>query len=114
MIEGIKAIIYPVRDIAQAKSVYAVLLGKQPDMDEPYYVGFTLDGLDVGLDPSGHAQGMTGPVSYWQVADMKGSLQALLDAGGQVRQDIKDVDGGKLIATVQDADGSVIGLIQPA
>ncbi len=83
-------------------------------MAEPYYVGFTLDGLDVGLDPNGHAQGMTGPISYWQVDDIKSSLQALLDAGGQVQQDIKDVGGGTLIALVKDADGNVIGLRQPA
>jgi hypothetical protein len=31
-----------------------------------------------------------------------------------VLQDAKDVGGGKLIAWVKDADGDVIGLLQPA
>ncbi len=39
MTEGIKAIIYPVRDLAQATILYSQLLGVEPDMDEAYYVG---------------------------------------------------------------------------
>lgn len=32
-------------------------------------------------------------------------------AGAEAKQDVKDVGGGKLIASVTDADGNVIGLI---
>jgi len=31
-------------------------------MDEPYYVSFEVEDQDVGLDPNGNSQGMTGPV----------------------------------------------------
>jgi predicted enzyme related to lactoylglutathione lyase len=55
---------------------------------------------------------MTGPVGYWQVNDIKRSLQLLLDAGAQAQQEVKDVGGGKLIASVKDADNNIIGLIQ--
>jgi hypothetical protein len=48
MTEGIKAIIYPVRDLAKAKTLYGKLLDVEPDMDEPYYVGFNVGGQDVG------------------------------------------------------------------
>jgi hypothetical protein len=74
--------------------------------------GRGLGDLDVGLDPNGHSQGMTGPVGYWQVSDVKKSLQSLLDASAQAQQEIKDVRGGKLVASVKDADGNVTGLIQ--
>jgi predicted enzyme related to lactoylglutathione lyase len=57
---------------------------------------------------------MTGPLSYWHVDDIKGTLGELVAAGATVRQDVKDVGGGKLIASVTDADGNSIGLIQPA
>ena len=30
-------------------------------MDQPYYVGYNVAGQDIGLDPNGHRQGMTGP-----------------------------------------------------
>jgi len=55
---------------------------------------------------------MTGPVGYWQVNDIKKSLQSLLDAGAQIQEEVKDVGGGKLIASVKDADSNIIGLIQ--
>lgn len=111
MTEGLNTIIVPVRDLAKAKAVYGQLLGVQPSSDEPYYVGFEVGGQHVGLDPNGHRD--TGPVGYWHVEDIKDSLTALLDAGAQPLQDIHDVGGGRLIATVKDADGNVIGLLQP-
>jgi predicted enzyme related to lactoylglutathione lyase len=81
-------------------------------MDEPYYVGFRAGDQEIGLDPQGHSQGMTGPVGYWHVDDIRRSLQLLLDAGAQPLQDVKDVGGGKLIASARDPDSNVIGLIQ--
>ncbi len=112
MTEGIRAIIYPVNDIGQAKTLYTKLLGVKPSMDEAYYVGYRVGDQDVGLDPQGHSQGMTGPVGYWQVDDIKQRMKLLLNAGAQAQQEVKDVGGGKLIASVRDADGNVIGLIQ--
>jgi len=114
MTEGMKTIIYPVRDIAKAKALFGELLGVQPTMDAAYYVGFDVAGQHVGLDPNGHSQGMTGPVAYWNVDDVNSCVKALLDAGAEALQEVKDVGGGKLIASVKDADGNVIGLIQPA
>lgn len=114
MNQGIKTVIYPVKDIAQAKALYGQLLGVEPYMDEAYYVGFRVGDQDIGLDPNGHNQGMTGPVSYYHVNDIRKSLQLLLDAGAQAVQEVKDVGGGKLIASVKDADGNIIGLLQPA
>jgi predicted enzyme related to lactoylglutathione lyase len=114
MTEGIKTIIYPLKDLAKAKTLYSELLGVEPYMDEAYYVGFNIEGQDVGLVPHGQSQGMTGPVGYWHVDDIKRSVKALLDAGAEAHQEVKDVGGGKLIASVKDADGDVIGLIQSA
>jgi len=114
MTEGVKTIIYPVKDLAKAKALYSAFLGVKPYHDEPYYVGFNVGGQDVGLDPNGHSQGMTGPLAYFHVDDIKESLKVLLDAGAEAKQEVRDVGGGKLIASVTDADGNVIGLIQSA
>ena len=57
-------------------------------------------------------KGMTGPVGYWHVDDIKKSIKLFLDAGGQAQQEVKDVGGGKLVATVKDGDGNLIGLLQ--
>jgi predicted enzyme related to lactoylglutathione lyase len=112
MDQGFSVVIYPVTDLAQAKTLYRTLLGVEPYMDEAYYVGFRVGDLEIGLDPHGHRKGMTGPVGYWQVNDIQHSLQLLLDAGAQVQQEVQDVGGGKLIALVKDADGNITGLIQ--
>ena len=107
---AIRTIVHPVKDLAQAKSLYAALLGTEPYADQPYYVGFRAGEVELGLDPNGHAKGMTGPVGYWEVDDLDGHLQRLVDAGATVRQPVTDVGGGRRIATVADADGNVIRL----
>ncbi len=112
MNQGVRLLVYPVKDIAQAKTLYSALLGVEPYADAPYYVGFRVGEQEIGLDPNAHKQGTTGPIGYWEVADIKQSLQTLLDAGAQAQQDVKDVGGGKLIATVKDADGNILGLMQ--
>lgn len=112
MPQGIQLFLYPVRDIARAKMLYRKLLGIEPYTDQTYYVGFRVGDQEIGLDPNGHNKGMTGPVGYWEVKDIKKSLRLLLDAGARVQQEVQDVGGGKLIATVTDADGNMIGLIQ--
>ena len=112
MNHGIRTFIYPVKDLARAKMLYSELAGTEPYVDGAYYVGFSVGDQEIGLDPNGHAAGMTGPVGYWQVDDIKKSLQLLLDAGAQAQQEVKDVGGGKLIASVKDASSNIIGLMQ--
>ncbi|OLB64496.1 MAG: glyoxalase [Actinobacteria bacterium 13_2_20CM_2_72_6] len=112
MASGMRTIIFPVTDLAQAKTLFHTLLGVEPYADQPYYVGFRVGDQEIGLDPNGHRQGMTGPVCYRDVDDIHKSVAALVDAGAQVQQEVKDVGGGKLIAWLKDADGNVIGLAQ--
>lgn len=112
MTSGMKTIIYPVKDLAQAKTLYTKLLGVAPYADAAYYVGFRVGDQEIGLDPHGHSKGMTGPIGYWHVDDIAETLKQLLDAGAETQQAISDVGGGKLIAWVRDADGNIIGLIQ--
>ncbi|MDQ1043086.1 VOC family protein [Streptomyces sp. V4I2] len=114
MTAGLNTIVYPVKDIARAKALFSALLEVEPYADEPYYVGFKDAGQDVGLDPNGHAKGMTGPVPYWHVSDIRGRLAALLDAGAELLQDVQEVGGGRMIASVKDADGNLVGLVQDA
>ena len=111
MNQGIRTVIYPVTDIAKAKALFHELLGVEPYADAPYYVGFKVDDQDIGLDPNGHKEGMT---AYHHVDDIKKRLKLLLDAGAEQVQEIKDVGGGRLITSVRDMDGNIIGLIQDA
>src|SRR5512138_1684146 len=109
MNQGIGTVIYSVKDIDKAKALFRDLLGIEPYADAPYYVGFKVGNQDIGLDPHGHKEGMT---AYYHVDDIQESLQSLLNAGAQPVQAVKDVGGGRLIASVKDPDGNIIGLVQ--
>jgi predicted enzyme related to lactoylglutathione lyase len=108
--EGIKTVLHPVSDLAAAKPVYAALLGVQPSADASYYVGFDAAGQHIGLVPGGG--GMTSTVAYWHVADIEAKLAEVTAAGAKLKDPVRDVGGGRLVATVTDPDGNVLGLLQ--
>ena len=110
--QGIKTVLHPVSDLAKAKPVYAALLGLPPTTDGAYYVGFEAEGQQIGLVPGGGPQGMTSPVAYWHVEDIEAKLAEVTAAGATVNEPAHDVGGGRLVATVTDADGNVLGLLQ--
>ena len=110
--QGIKTVLHPVSDLAKSREVYAALLGVQPQTDSEYYVGFEAAGQQIGLVPGGAAQGMTSPVCHWHVADIEAKLAEVTAAGATVKEPAHDVGGGRLVATVTDPDGNVLGLLQ--
>ena len=110
--EGIKTVLHPVSDLEKAKAVYTALLGFEPQHDASYYVGYEAEGQHIGLVPAGGPQGMTSPVAYWHVADIEAKLAEVTAAGATVKEPAHDVGGGRLVATVTDPDGNVLGLLQ--
>lgn len=110
--QGIKTVLHPVSDLAKAKETYIALLGVQPTTDTPYYVGFEAEGQQIGLVPGGGPQGLTTPVAYWHVPDIEAKLAEVTAAGATLHQATHDVGGGRLVATVTDPDGNVLGLLQ--
>jgi predicted enzyme related to lactoylglutathione lyase len=110
--QGIKTVLHPVSDLAAAKPVYEALLGVAPQSDASYYVGFEAEGQQIGLVPGGGPQGMTSPVAFWHVADIEAKLAEVTAAGATVKEAAHDVGGGRLVATVTDPDGNVLGLLQ--
>jgi predicted enzyme related to lactoylglutathione lyase len=110
--QGIKTVLHPVSDLEKAKAVYSALLGMQPQADSAYYVGFEAEGQQIGLVPAGGPQGLTSPVAYWHVADIEAKLAEVTAAGATLKEPVRDVGGGRLVATITDPDGNVLGLLQ--
>ena len=110
--QGAKTLLHPVKDLETAKAVYTALLGISPQTDDPYYVGFEAEGQHIGLVPGGGPQGMTSPVAYWHVSDIEAKLVDVIAAGATLKDQARDVGGGRLVATISDPDGNVLGLIQ--
>jgi predicted enzyme related to lactoylglutathione lyase len=109
MNKGIKTVLYPVKDMTQSKTVFQKLLGVEPYADQPYYIGFKVGDQDIGLVPGNPETGVT---AFYHVDDIKNSLQILVDAGAKIIQDVKNVGGGRLIASARDTNNNIIGLIQ--
>src|SRR5215831_18415122 len=98
MNQGIKTVIYPVKDMTEVKTTFRKLLGVEPYADQSYYIGFKIGDQDIGLVPNGNNAGMT---AFYHVDDIKGSLQILLDAGAEIIQDVRNVGGGRLVASAK-------------
>ena len=110
--DGVRTVLHPVTDLAAAKAVYTALLGIEPQADSDYYVGYDVAGQQIGLVPGGGPQGMTSPVAYWHVSDIEAKLAEVSAAGGTVKDEPRDVGGGRLVATFTDPDGNVLGVLQ--
>jgi predicted enzyme related to lactoylglutathione lyase len=110
--EGITVVLHPVTDLKAATPVYSALLGAEPTAGSEYYVGFDVAGQHIGLVPGGGPEAMTSPVAYWRVADIEAKLAEVTAAGATVKEPARDVGGGRLVATVLDGDGNVLGLLQ--
>ena len=111
-VQGIKTVLHPVSDVEKAKAVYTALLGIEPQHDSPYYVGYEVAGQHIGLVPGGGPQGLTSPVAYWHVDDIEAKLAEVTAAGATIRDAANEVGGGRVVASVVDADGNVLGLVQ--
>jgi predicted enzyme related to lactoylglutathione lyase len=115
VLTGIRSVIYKVTDIDVAKKFYQSAVGKPPYFDQPFYVGFDIEGQEVGLDPdvSKFGPGPGGAVAYWKVIDIHAVYTRLTtDLGGSPIEEPADVGGGIQVAVVADPFGNLVGLIQ--
>ena len=106
MTNSVKTILYPVTDADKAKALFTSLIGAPPTNDSPYYIGWTVEGQEIGLVPNGHKNGMTAATPYWHVADIEATLSALRAGGATDQQAVRNVGGGRLVASVTDPDGN--------
>lgn len=111
MIRGLRTVIYHVPDLAEAKAWYSRVTGVDPYFDQPYYVGFSVGGFELGLVPDGRS-GEGGCVAYWGVADAGATLDQLINMGATVREKLQDVGEGIKVATVADPFGNTFGIIE--
>jgi predicted enzyme related to lactoylglutathione lyase len=102
-------IVYPTKDVEKAKQLFTSLLGTEPYVDGPYYVGYRTEGREIGLDPHGSS---SGPIAYWETENIAAKVAELTGVGWQVTSDARDVGGGMLVAQLSDRNGNTIGLRQ--
>ena len=101
----IRSLVVPVSDLNAAKPVYTALFG-DPHTDQPYYVGYNVDGFEVALAPGGSG----GPVTYVDVDDLDAARETLLGAGATEVSAPRQVAPEARVAVLADGDGNPIGL----
>lgn len=111
MLLGLRTAIYPVGDLAKAKAWYAQVVGAQPYFDQPFYVGFSVGGYELGLVPDG-TPGIAGPQPLWGVANAEQAFQRLLSLGATTLEPVTDVGEGIKVAAVKDPFGNRFGIIE--
>ncbi|HEY0724537.1 MAG TPA: VOC family protein [Pyrinomonadaceae bacterium] len=114
MLLGLRTAVYYVEDVAAARDWYSSVLGTQPYFDEPFYVGFSVGGFELGLHPlegKSIARGDV-PVAYWGVDNADKALAKLLELGAGSHEAVQDVGGGIKVASVKDPFGNVLGIIE--
>jgi len=114
MIQGLGTVIYRVTDLDRAKAWYARAFQQAPYFDQPFYVGFSIGGYELGLDPdpSGGKTGPGGSVAYWRVPAIDDAVRHFVSSGAAVVVPAQEVGEGIKVATVSDPFGNLIGLIE--
>jgi predicted enzyme related to lactoylglutathione lyase len=110
----LRSVIYTVGDLSRAKSFYASVVGKTPYFDQPFYVGFDIDGQELGLDPDtrNRKPGPGGAVAYWKVDDISASWEFAIANSAEPLEPPHAVGEGISVAVISDPFGNYIGLIQ--
>ena len=111
MMLGLRTVIYPAPDLAAAKLWYSEVLGQTPYFDEPFYVGFSVGGFELGLVPDAEP-GTAGPQPLWGVANIESAHSRLLELGASPLEPVTEVGGGIKVAAVKDPFGNRLGIIE--
>lgn len=110
MLLGLRTTIYAVSDIDAAKAWYTKLVGYAPYFDEPYYVGYSVGGFELGLIPSEDAG--ADATTYWGTEDIAAELARATALGASIESPMRDVGSGVKVAAVIDPFGNRVGLIE--
>ena len=113
MFKKLRTVIYHVDEIAKAKEWYIKITGIQPYFDEPFYVGFDINGSELGLDPDmSNIDEGNRSIAYWSVDDIENVVQTLIANDATELLPVTGVGDGIKTAVVRDPFGNAVGLIE--
>ncbi len=111
-VRALQTVVYEVPDMQTAKEFYSRAFGCEPYFDQPFYIGYSIGGCELGLHPDNYAPSTSrNVVAYWNVEDIHSALQHFLQSGAELVDDVMDTGGEIRVAMVRDPFGNSIGLI---
>lgn len=115
MLQKLRTVIYHANDLAAAKNWYISLTGKEPYFDEVFYVGFDINGFELGLDPDmNKTQTGNHSTAYWSVEDIQAVVAKAVSLGATIIDPVHNVGSTIEVAIVEDPFGNHIGFITGA
>lgn len=111
MFTRLRSIIYPSSNLEADKKFWETITGVKPYFDQPYYVGFDINGSELGLDPNAANEGFHYPITYWKVTNTQEAVQKLVADGAVINTEARDVGDDMMMATFKDASGNIFGII---
>lgn len=106
---GLRTLIYPSDNLEDDVRWWTDVLGFEPYFKEEFYVGFEVDGYELGLDPN--ASMADGPRTYFSVANVQQAVDELLANGCTIHEPVTNTGGDVIVATVRKPNGQLLGLI---
>lgn len=110
---GLRTTCYVVSDLTKATEWYSKAFGTNPYFNEPFYVGFNIQGYELGLLPVEKLRDKEpdNALSYWGVEDINKRYQHLLNLGATKHQEPNNVGGELMVASVYDPWNNIVGII---
>jgi lactoylglutathione lyase len=111
--KGLRTAIYKVNDLAAGKEWYSKAFNTSPYFDEVFYVGFDIEGYELGLVPDDETgiEKSSNVLIYWGVEDIQQEFDRLVELGATAFENPENVGGEIMVATVKDPWSNVIGII---
>jgi predicted enzyme related to lactoylglutathione lyase len=110
---GLRTAIYKVSDLNKAKTWSSKVFNTLPYFDEPFYVGFTIGGYELGLQPEEKpaAKKSENVHVYWGVDNVQKEYDRLIALGATEHEKPQNVGGEIIVATVKDPWDNILGMI---
>ncbi len=108
-LQGLRTVIYPAPDLDAAKAWWTAALGVAPYFDQPFYVGYSVAGYELGLLPD--ADPADGALVYWGVDDVGAAMSDAVAGGATEHTAAGEVGDGIVTGAVRTPHGAVLGLI---
>lgn len=108
-LKGLRTVIFPTTDLAEAKGWWVNFLGFEPYFDEPFYIGFNVAGYELGLLPD--TDPTDGALTYWGVDDVAGAIKTATGAGAIEHSPATEVGEGIITGSIRTPQGSIVGFI---
>lgn len=112
-IKGLRTCIYKVSDMQEAKKWYSRAFETEPYFEESFYIGYNIDGYELGLQPEDPTDKEKGEsvIAYWGVDNIEQEFNRLRELGATDHKKPVNVGGEIMVASVEDPWGNIIGLI---